>query len=66
MEALDNELKPYIGTLKKYRGDIFLECCAEIFKAKLLLYVNEVLFEMIKTSLKDKYLGGKTLTEPQN
>ena len=66
LAALDNGRKPDIGTLKKDRCDIFLECCAEIFKAKFLLYVNEVLFEMIKTSLKDKYLGGKTLTEPQN
>ena len=47
-----------IGTLKKYRGDIFSECCAESFKGKFRCYVSEVLFQMVKTSLKDTYLGG--------
>ena len=60
MVALDNGRKPYIGTLKKYRGEIFSECCAEIFKAKFIRYVNEVLFEMVKTALKDTYLGVTT------
>ena len=44
---------------KKYRADIFSGCCAKLFKAKLIHYVNEVLFEMVKTALKDTYLGGK-------
>ena len=66
MEALDNGIKPDIGTLKKYRGDIFSECCAKIFKTKFLNYVNEVLFEMVKRALKDKYLGGTTPTALQN
>ena len=44
LAALDNGRNPDIGTLKKDRGDIFSECCAEIFKAKFLCYVNEVLF----------------------
>ena len=44
LAALDNGRKPYIGTLKKDRGDIFLECCAESFKAKFLWYVTELLF----------------------
>ena len=30
--ALDNEIKPDIGTLKKDRGDIFSKCRAESFK----------------------------------
>ena len=64
--ALDNGRKLDIGTLKKDRGDIFSECCAESFKANFLRYVNEVLFEMVKTALKDKYLGGKTPTALQN
>ena len=55
MAALDNGRKPDIDTLKKDRGDIFSECCAEIFKAKFLRYVNEVLFEMVKAALKDTY-----------
>ena len=45
--ALDNGRKSDIGTLKKYRGDIFSECCAESFKSKCLHYVNEFLFEMV-------------------
>ena len=61
--ALDNGRNPDIGTLKKYRGDIFSEFCAKIFKEKFLHYVNEVLFEMVRTALKDIYLGGTTLTE---
>ena len=36
LAALDNGRKPDIGTLKKDRGDIFLEFCAERFKAKFL------------------------------
>ena len=42
--ALDNGRKPDIGTLKKDRGDIFSEFCAESFKANFIRYVNEVLF----------------------
>ena len=48
LAALDDGRNPDIGTLKKYRGDIFSECCAENFRTKLLHYVNEVLFEMMK------------------
>ena len=33
---------------------------------KYLRYVNEFLFEMVKTSLKDTYLGGTTPTALQN
>ena len=66
MADLDNGINPDIGTLKKDRGDIFLECCAENFKANFLRYVNEVLFEMVKTALKDTYLGGTTPTALQN
>ena len=53
---------PDIGTLKKERGGIFSDYCTEIFKAKFLLYVNEVLFLMVKMSLKDTYLGVSTPT----
>ena len=63
---LDHVRKPDIGTLKKDRGDIFSEYCAERFKAKFLHYVNEVLFEMAKTALKDTYLGGTTPTALKN
>ena len=66
LEALDYGINPDIGTLKKDRGDIFLECCAEIFKGKFKGYFNELLFEMVKTALKDKYLGGTTSTALQN
>ena len=66
MTALDNRRQSYIGTLKKDKGDIFLECCAERFKVNFLRYVNEVLFEMVKKYLKDTYLGGTTPTELQN
>ena len=66
LAALDNMRNTDIGTLKKYRSGIFLECCAEIFKAKFLRYVNEVLFEMVKTVLKDTYFGGTTPTALQN
>ena len=45
--ALENGKKTYIGTLNKDRGDIFSECCAEIFKAKFLRYFNEVLFKRL-------------------
>ena len=59
---LDNGRKPDIGTPKKDRGDIFSECCAESFKGTFLRYVNEVLFEMVKTALNYTYLGGTTPT----
>ena len=48
LAALDNGRNPDIGKLKKDRGDIFLECCTERFKAKFLRYVNEVLFEILE------------------
>ena len=38
----------------------------ESFKVKFLRYVYEVLFEMVKTALKDTYLWGKTPTALQN
>ena len=63
MAVLDNVRKLDIGTLSKKnkkKGDIFSECCTESFKAKFLRYVNKVLFEIVKTSLKDTYLGGET------
>ena len=63
---LDNGRKPDIGTLKKDNGDIFSECCAESFKENFLCYVNEVLFEIVKTALKDKYLGRTTRTALKN
>ena len=66
MAALYNGRKLDIGTLKKDRGEIFLECCAESFKAKFLRYVNEVLFEIVRTALKDTYPGGTTLTALKN
>ena len=55
---LYNEINLDIGTLKKDRDDIFSECCAKIFKAKYLLYFNEVLFLMVKNILK-VYVFGK-------
>ena len=64
--ALENGRNSDIGTLKKDRGDIFLECCLESFKGKFLRCVNEVLFEMVKTALKDTHLGGTTPTALQN
>ena len=64
--VLYNGRNPDIGTLKKDRGDIFSECCAESFEAKFLRYVKEVLFEMVKTALKDTYWGGTTPTALQN
>ena len=63
---LDYGINPDIGTLKKDRGDIFLECYVEIFKSKNLRYVNELLFEMVKTALNNIYIGGKTPTALQN
>ena len=60
--ALDNGRNPDIGTFKKDRGDKFSKCCAEIFKAKFLRYLNIILFEMVKTALKNAYLGGTTPT----
>ena len=66
LAALDNGRNTDIGTLKKDKGGIFSEWCAKIFKAIFLSYVNEVLFEMVKTALKDSYLGGKTPTALQN
>ena len=66
MGDLDHGRKPDVGTLKKYRADIFSGCCAKLFKAKFLHYVNEVLFEVIKTDLKGTYLGRATSTALQN
>ena len=66
MADFENGRNPDIITFKKDRGDIFSEYCTEIFKEKFLRYVNEVLFEMVKTSLKDTYLKGKTPTSLKN
>ena len=57
LEALENERNPDIGTLKKETGDIFYEFYTKTFKAMFLGYVNGVLFEMVKTALKDTYFG---------
>ena len=62
LAVLDNGRKPYIGTLKKDRDDIFSECYAESFKENFLHYINTVIFEMVKIALKDTYLGGITPT----
>ena len=51
---------------RKRGGGIFSECCTDTFKAKLPQYVNVVLFEMVKTSLKDTYIGGTTPTKMKN
>ena len=48
---LDNGRNPYIGTLKKEEGKILSECYSKIFNEKFLRYVNELLFEMVKTDL---------------
>ena len=45
---------------------IFSECCAESFKSKFLCYVNEKVFEMSRTPLKDTYLGTTTPTVLKN
>ena len=63
---LENQRNPEIGTLKKEEGDIFSECFTESFKEEFLRYVNQFLFEMVKTALKDIYLGGTTPTALQN
>ena len=55
-----------MSALKKDRGDIVSECCAESFKTQFLRYVNEVLFEMVKPYLKDTYLGRTNPTALQN
>ena len=57
---LDYGRKSDIGILKKERGYIFSQCCTESFKEKLLRYLNEVLFEMVKTAPKYTYIGGTT------
>ena len=62
LTALESGRNPDISTLKKHRGVIFSECCAESFKTELLHYVNEVLFKMVKTALKDACLGVTTTT----
>ena len=64
--AFDNWRKQDIGTLKKDKGDIFSGYFTEISKEKILWCVNEVLFGMVKTVLKDTYLGGTTPTALQN
>ena len=44
LENLENGRNLDTGTLKKNMGDTFSECCTKTFKAKLLSYVNEVIF----------------------
>ena len=63
---MESGINPDIGTLKKERGYIFLEFCAERFKSKFLRYIDEVIFEIVKTALKDTYLGGENPTALQN
>ena len=57
---------PDIGTLKKYRGDVFSECCAESNKVKFLRFVYELLSVMVKTTLNVTYLGVTITTDLQN
>ena len=64
--ALDYGINPYIGTIKKERGDILSDCRTERFKAKFLRYANELLFEIVKSTLKDTYTGTTTPTELLN
>ena len=47
LTVLDYRRKQDISTLKKDRGDIFLECWAEGLKANFLRYVKGVIFEMV-------------------
>ena len=47
-------------------GDIFSECYTESFKEKFLRYVNELIFKMVKRTLKDTYPGGTSPTALQN
>ena len=54
---LDYGINPDIWRLKKEKVEIFSQCCTESFKAQLIRYVNEALFEMVKTPLKDAYIG---------
>ena len=41
-------------------GDVFLEFHTEIFEARIMCYVNGVLFKRVKEYLNDKYLWGTT------
>ena len=66
LSYLYNGIEPDIVTLKKYRSDIFSECCSGSFKVKFLRYVNEVLFEIVITALKDTYFGVKNPTVLKN
>ena len=66
LTSLGNGRKTDICTLNKDRVDIFSEYFTKIIKTKLLRYVNEVLFKIVKTALKDTYLGGTTPTELQH
>ena len=58
--VLYNERKPGIVTFKKDKRNIFSKYCTEIFKEKIVRYVNEVLFKLLKTILKDTYPGWTT------
>ena len=51
----DNRINPDTGTFKKEKREIFSGCCTKTFKAKLLCYINEVLFIIVKTALKDTF-----------
>ena len=66
LAALENGINPEIGTLKKEKREIFSEGCTESFKAKYLRYVNEVLFEIVKTALEGTYVGVSTPIELQS
>ena len=60
------EIKLDIGTLTKERGGSFQNAALDVFMGKFLHYVNEVIFEMVETSQKDKYLGRTTPTSLKN
>ena len=66
LEDLYNGRNPDIVTIKKERGNNFSQCCIKRFKSNFLSYVNEVLFEMVKTSLKDTYVVVRNPTALKN
>ena len=66
LAALDYERNPNIVTINREGRDIFLECCTEISKEKIVWYVNEVLFNILKIALKNIYIGGGTTASQLN
>ena len=65
LEALENWRKAYIGKSRKTGGKSFHNVAPKVLKNKFLCYVNTLLLEMVKTALKDTYLGGTTPTSLQ-